>query len=155
MNSRISRLTQAPPIQHTAAMTKPSAGQLLQQYIADHEENVASFAKAIGVGTASVYRWFDTHGPRSNVVRVVIEMRTKGEIKAEMWPMPGSRWSGTAKAGTAKKKIVKPVSKKKKIVKILESKKISKKRSLKRVAKRAVKPATKAKTPPTPPAAAT
>lgn len=141
-------------------MTKPSAGQLLQQYIADHEKNVASFAKAIGVGTASVYRWFDTHGPRSNVVRVVIEMRTKGKIKAEMWPMPGSRWNGTAKAGAAKaraakKKIVKPISKKKKIVKILESKKISKKRPMKHAAKRAVKPATKAKTPPTPPAAAT
>lgn len=99
-------------------MTKPSAvstGQLLQQYIANHEKNVQSFAKAVGVGTASVYRWFGKHGPRSNVVRVVVEMRTGGRIKAEMWPTPGSRW-GKAKmkaAKAAKKKITKKLVKKK------------------------------------------
>lgn len=128
-------------------MTKPSAGQLLQQYIADHEKNVESFAKAIGVGTASVYRWFDTHGPRSNVVRVVIEMRTKGKIKAEMWPMPGSRWNGAATAAKKKKiakKLVNKNSKKKnskKIVKTTTRKKVALSESQKRAVKKFLKAA--------------
>jgi len=154
-------------------MTKPSdgptTGQLLQQYIANHEKNVQSFAKAVGVGTASVYRWFGKHGPRSNVVRVVVEMRTGGRIKAEMWPTPGSRWAGVAMK-QAKKKIAKKSAKKrvKKIVKTNSKKKNSKKSAKKPMpveirkiiagidAQMPVSPnQMKAKTPPTPPSAAT
>ena len=38
-------------------------------------------------------------------MRVVIEMRTGGRIKAEMWPTPGSRWKKENSGKISKKKI--------------------------------------------------
>ncbi len=116
---------------------KKTTGQLLQEFIAKNEKNVESFAKAIGVGTASVYRWFGEYGPRSKAVRMAVEVQTGGKIKASAWPESRSRWTGHKKA-------VKKVAGKKRGKKAVGKKAAGKKAAKKTVKKTAKKNGKKA-----------
>lgn len=100
----------APPKQASA---KKTAGETLREYIDQHEKNVESFAKKLGVGVASVYRWISISGPRSKVVKLAVQQQTNGKVLASSWPPAKSRWDGHVKAVKPTKKAKrtkKPVS---------------------------------------------
>lgn len=87
----------------TQPTTKPSsgkktAGETLREYIDQHEKNVETFAKKLGVGVASVYRWISISGPRSKVVKLALQQQTNGKVLAASWPPAKSRWDGHVKA---------------------------------------------------------
>lgn len=77
---------------------KKTAGDMLREYIDQHEKNVESFAKKLGVGVASVYRWISVSGPRSKVVKLAVQQQTNGKVLAASWPPSKSRWDGHVKA---------------------------------------------------------
>ena len=74
------------------------AGQLLGEYILEHEKNVDSFSKKLGAGVASVYRWIAASGPRSQIIRVAIENQTGGCVPASLWPEARNRWTAAKEA---------------------------------------------------------
>lgn len=77
---------------------KKTAGETLREYINQHEKNVETFAKKLGVGVASVYRWISISGPRSKVVKLALQQQTNGKVLAASWPPAKSRWDGHVKA---------------------------------------------------------